>query len=145
MAFNGLLEGFLQACASPPQLTRYAFVLMAASALFVVTLIAFHQVHIVAAEKGLIIASSLSTLARAAYCYRFTSSTYIKEKRKPTPRLSLSTLTIHPATLAIFALSAAVVYGQPYSTNSTAQAQAGPSLKHILAGITCAAMCAGAW
>lgn len=145
MAFNGLLEGFLQACASPPQLTRYAFVLMAASVVFGATLNAFHQVHVVAAEKGLIIASSLSTLARAAYCYHFTSSIYVQGKHTPAPRLSLSSLTVNPASLAVFALSAAVVYGQPYSTSKASDAQSGLSLRHLLAGLTCVAMCAGAW
>jgi oligosaccharide translocation protein RFT1 len=147
MAFNGLLEGFLQACASPTQLTRYAFVLIAASGVFVVTLMTLLQFQVVAAEKGLIIASSVSTLVRAAYCYHFTASTYVNSKQqskeKRASRMSLRSLSVHPATLAIFALSASIVYGLPFSINKATQDEI--SLKHLLAGVSCALMCAGTW
>lgn len=78
MAFNGLLEGFLQACASPAQLSRYDGVLMGASALFVATLTGLSAVRwpgqearLVSAEVALVLASSLSTWTRALYSYRF--------------------------------------------------------------------------
>lgn len=140
MAFNGLLEGFLQACATPAQLTRYAYVLAAASLLFITSLFALQRYPIVSAERGLILASSMSTLARAAYSYHFTSN-YLARKRSS---LVISSLVPHPITLATFALSAVTVRWAPFSTEDTI-AENGLPVAHLLVGFTCASLCAGSW
>lgn len=91
MAFNGLLEGYVQACASPQQLARYDGVLLCASALFVATLGAFHALDrtlrgILAPEVALVIASTVSTATRATYCFRFTGLQVSAEQTRRTRR-----------------------------------------------------------
>lgn len=144
MAFNGLLEGFFQACATPSQLTRYAFVLVAASGLFVSSLTIFHHFNIATPEKALILATTTSTLARAAYCYHFTTGyLHSKNHKKGKIFLSFRSLFPHPATMSTFALSATIVYLKPYSMETSNRT--GLPTKHILAGISCVFICFTSW
>ncbi|UZJ52976.1 hypothetical protein CBS101457_002296 [Exobasidium rhododendri] len=155
MAFNGLLEGFLQACATPTQLTRYAFVLVAASGLFVSILTAFQYTSVVSAERGLILASSLSTLARAAYSFHFTLSYFHDRQRKSlkgdksiasrgdAPRLSALTLLPHSITVSTFLLSAITVRWRSHISKNAIGEQL--PFAHIITGLTCASLCVGAW
>lgn len=82
MAFNGLLEGFLQASATPKQLTRYDAVLVGASGCFIAFLALMtspwspflqdsRSLLSVPPEIALVLASTFSTYIRAIYCFRF--------------------------------------------------------------------------
>lgn len=143
MAFNGLLEGFLQACATSTQLTRYAFVLVAASLLFISSLTVFHQFNIAAPEKALILATTTSTVARAAYCYDFTTVFLNSKAEEGKSLLSVANILPRLATLCTFALSALIVYLRPYSMELSSKT--GLPTTHLLAGLTCTFICATSW
>lgn len=153
MAFNGLLEGFLQSTAAPRQLTRYSFILGSASTAFVISLAAFHQYNHFTAEKSLVLATSISMSLRALYCYLYTTS-YIQQKQmtstksstssfKASTLVSLRHIIPHRITMATFVTSAAVIYSLPHTTQTSSRF--GVPSSHLLIGMMCASFCAGAW
>lgn len=71
MAYNGLLEGFLQACASTSQLARYDTVLIGASALYIASVWLLTTFKLLAPEIALVMSSTISTSVRATYSFVF--------------------------------------------------------------------------
>lgn len=113
MAFNGLLEGFLQSCATSEQLSRYDRTLVSASAAFMALLaVTRHYLsHSISPEIGLVLASSLSTAIRTVYCFRFTQN-YLAthDSTSPTTSLTASSVLPHPVTISVMVVAGSFLH-----------------------------------
>lgn len=121
MAFNGLLEGFLQACASPKQLARYDVILISASGSFVAFLALLTSpssplIHLplsaITPEIALVLASTFSTYIRAIYCFHFASQ-YLSSTDHEEP-FSFRSILPKRSTISISLGALAVLYRHAY-------------------------------